>query len=38
MRIHLIFHILLLEPIKNLETLEDEVDDTEYEIERILDR
>jgi hypothetical protein len=38
MRIHPIFHISLLEPTKNPENADDEADDEEYEVERILDR
>jgi hypothetical protein len=38
MRIHPIFHISLLEPTKNPENGNDEADDEEYEVEKVLDR
>jgi hypothetical protein len=38
MRIHPIFHISLLEPTRNPENGNDEADDEEYEVEKILDR
>ena len=38
MRIHPIFHISLLEPTRNPENANDEADDEEYEVEKILDR
>lgn len=38
MRIHPIFHISLLEPTRNPENRNDEADDEEYEVEKILDR
>jgi len=37
MRIHPIFHISLLEPTRNPENRNDEADDEEYEVEKILD-
>jgi hypothetical protein len=38
MQIHPIFHILLLEPTKNPENDQDEADDGEYEVEKIIDQ
>jgi transposase InsO family protein len=38
MRIHPIFHVSLLEPTGNPENNNDEADDEEYEVEKILDR
>jgi hypothetical protein len=37
MYIYLVFYILLLELIKNLENKNNEVDDNEYKIKKILD-
>ena len=37
MRIHPIFYILLLEPTRNPENENDEADNEEYEVEKILD-
>lgn len=38
MRVHPVFHISLLEPTENQENGNDEIDDEEYEVERLLDR
>jgi hypothetical protein len=37
MYIYLVFYILLLKPIKNLENKKDEVNNNKYKIKKILD-
>jgi hypothetical protein len=37
MHIHPIFHISLLEPTKNPENRDDEANNEEYEVEKVLD-